>query len=199
MVALPRYNRTILDQYGNVVPGASVEVRRESPGQPLVQLYSDRAGAVAVGNPISADANGFVFFHVASGEYQVKATFGANVQTLRYEQIGPASIENSMGPETQITGSTYTLGGTETFLTIRRVSPTLTTITLPALATRAGLSCAFVDWSTGMTSDHEIKWVPNGSETVMKDATYSVWSNSSGRARGWIYPSADLSSWIVTS
>lgn len=204
MASLPRFNGVVQDDAGNGVSGAHIEVRLDVSGQPLVQLYSDRAGAVAVGNPIDADSSGvFGFFVDLIGEYQIRAYTGSSgsptfERILRYVQIGVEAVRGPMETETQITGASYDLGSTETFLTIRRTTPTLTTINLPALASRTGLECAFVDWST-ISSDHEIKFVPYSGETVMKDANYSVWSNSSSRARGFIYPAPDLSSWVVTS
>ncbi len=198
-MGLPRYNRFIQDGAGNIVPGASVKVRLEVPGKPLVQLYSDPAGDDAIGNPILSNANGYVGFHVqVAGEYEIEITSGGETATIPFEQIGPASVQNALGPETQITSGSYTVGTTETFLTIKRAGPTLTEITLPAVADRNAMPFAYVDWSTSIVSDHEIKFIANGSETVMKAATYSVWSNSSGLARGWVYPAEDLSGWVVT-
>lgn len=197
MVALPKYNGAVQDDDGNLMPGASIEVRSEVPGQPLVQVYANRDGTGALGNPYTS-SDGRIAFHVAAGEYQIKATLGSDTWTLRYVQIGPASIENAMGPETEVTGASYDVEATETFLTIKRTGPTLTTINLPPVADRGGLPFAYVDWSSSIVSDHEIKFVADGSETVMKAATFSVWSNSSGLARGWVYPAEDLSGWVVT-
>ncbi|KRR18135.1 hypothetical protein [Bradyrhizobium retamae] len=163
----------------------------------MVQLYSDRDGATPIGNPITADANGFVFFHVLSGEYQVKATFGAEVQTLRYEQIGQPTLQVALGEEVDITTSTYPVGAFETFIVIKRVGPTLTTITLPPVADRDGVPLKWADWSTSVVSDHEIRFIADGSETIMKLSTYSAWSNASGLASGWLYPSDDLTGWLI--
>lgn len=196
MVALPKYNGVVQDDAGNLVPNVSIEVRSEDSGA-LVQVYANRDGTGALGSPFTS-STGRVEFHVAAGEYKITATKGSDTWTLRYVQIGPASIENAMGAETEITGSSYDVEATETFLTIKRTGPTLTTINLPPVADRGGLPFAYVDWSTGIVSDHEIKFVPDGTETVMKAANFSAWSNSSGLARGWVYPAEDLSGWVVT-
>lgn len=90
-MALARWQATIVDERGNVQAGASVEVRREVPGQPLAVLYSDRDGRQQLGNPIMADAEGFVAFHVAGGAYQIKATKGSFTKTWRYVAIGLAA------------------------------------------------------------------------------------------------------------
>lgn len=89
-MALARFQFTVTDQYGNVVPSASIEVRRETAGQPLVSLYSDRAGATPKGNPFTADADGFAFFHVAGGAFQVKATSAGFERIWRYVAVGLA-------------------------------------------------------------------------------------------------------------
>ncbi|MEY9580952.1 hypothetical protein ABIE88_008528 [Bradyrhizobium diazoefficiens] len=77
-MTLARHQFTIQDSDGNVVPGAHVEVRSDIPGQPLVALYSDRDGTVAAGNPIDADANGYVYFYVVGGYYQIRVYTGAS-------------------------------------------------------------------------------------------------------------------------
>jgi hypothetical protein len=64
-MALARWQATITDEEGNVVPGAMIQVRREAAGLPLVaDLKADVDGVVPLGNPFAADADGFAFFHV---------------------------------------------------------------------------------------------------------------------------------------
>jgi len=67
----------------SVMGGASVMVRNES-NQSLASLFSDRDGNVAIANPVTADANGFVSFFVADGSYRVSATLGGDTIDLRY-------------------------------------------------------------------------------------------------------------------
>lgn len=197
-MALPRYNGVVQDELGNLVAGASILVQREVSGLPSVQVYSDDAGATGLGSPF-VTVDGRFGFYVAEGKYRITATFGGQSYPLKDVQIGPASPTlNTFGPETEITGATYLVGTTETFLTIKRTGPTLTEITLPPVADRAALAFAFADWSSSIVSDHEIRFIADGSETIMKAATFSVWSNASGLARGWVYPAEDLSGWVIT-
>lgn len=77
-MTLARHQFTVQDSGGNVVAGAHVEVRSDTPGQPLVALYSDRDGTVATGNPIDADASGYVYFYVVGGAYQIRVYTGAS-------------------------------------------------------------------------------------------------------------------------
>jgi len=196
-MALPRYNGVVQDAQGNLVAGASILVRREVPGLPVVQVYANDDATGALGSPF-VTVDGRFGFYVAEGKYRITATFGADTYELVDVQLGPSSVSNALGPETEITGATHTLSVLDTFLTIKRTGPTLTTITLPPVADRAALPFAFADWSSNVVSDHEIRFVPDGTETIMKAATYSVWSNASGLARGWVYPAEDLSGWVVT-
>ncbi|MEW9838563.1 carboxypeptidase-like regulatory domain-containing protein, partial [Mesorhizobium marinum] len=72
-MTLARWQATIVDESGNVLPSATVTVRNELTGG-LQPLFSDRAGASSKGNPFTADANGFAFFHALGGAYRITAT-----------------------------------------------------------------------------------------------------------------------------
>lgn len=86
------YNYTITDETGDLVTGASVEVRRESDNV-LATLYSDRAGASALANPFT-DSTGTGRFHVAGGAYKVTATKGAFTRSFRFVAIGLAAEQD---------------------------------------------------------------------------------------------------------
>ena len=73
-MALARWTATAQDAEGNAVAGCSIEVRSEETGR-LVQVYADRAGTVALGNPFVAPEATFGF-HVEGGAYKVTATKG---------------------------------------------------------------------------------------------------------------------------
>lgn len=88
-MAYAAYNYTITDEYGNVVTGCSIEVRRESDNV-LVPLYSDRAGAVSISNPFT-DSTGTGRFHVEGSAYNITATKDAFVRTFRFVAIGLAA------------------------------------------------------------------------------------------------------------
>jgi hypothetical protein len=103
-MVMARWQGTITNATGDVLSGASVEVRSEDTGL-LAALYSDRAGTVSAGNPIAADADGFVGFHVASGAYKIEATSGATVRTWRYVAIGLAAEHDGL-PNDVVQGAT---------------------------------------------------------------------------------------------
>jgi hypothetical protein len=93
MAALARWQATIVDGLGNAQPGASVEVRKEAGGA-LAALFSDRAGAVGISNPFTADGNGFAAFHVVGGAFQIVATLGAFSRTWRYVPVSTSAEQD---------------------------------------------------------------------------------------------------------
>lgn len=94
-MVLARWQATIVDESGNIQPSASVEVRRESTNS-LVSLFSDRDGLVAIGNPFTADAEGFAAFHVIGGAYRVTATLGSFSRVWRYAAVGLAAEQDAL-------------------------------------------------------------------------------------------------------
>lgn len=87
-MVLGRWQASIVDDDGSVQPAASIEVRREVSGAPLASLFSDRDGAVPIGNPFFADSEGFAAFHVVGGSYRITATKGSFSRTWRYVDVG---------------------------------------------------------------------------------------------------------------
>lgn len=90
-MVLARWQATVTDEAGNILPGAQVEVRREVTGAPLATLYSDRAGTTPMGNPFSVDPEGFAAFHVVGGAYRITATYGDFTRIWRYVAVGLAA------------------------------------------------------------------------------------------------------------
>lgn len=91
MARYARKNIVVQDNRGNVVPGASIEVRKEIAGLPLASIYSDRSGSTPMDNPFLADADGFAYFHAGGGAYQIIATSGGFQRTENYVALGNAS------------------------------------------------------------------------------------------------------------
>jgi hypothetical protein len=97
-MALARYQFTVVDDQGNVLPNASVEVRREAIGLPIASLYEDRDGVTPLGNPFNAGADGFAAFHVSGGAYRITATYTGGSRTWRYVAIGTLAEQDSDAP-----------------------------------------------------------------------------------------------------
>lgn len=87
-MAFARYNLTITDDSGNVVDGASVEVRHETVGAPLATLYADRDGTTPLGNPYTASDGGDAGFFVGGGAYRVTITSASVSRDWRYVAVG---------------------------------------------------------------------------------------------------------------
>jgi hypothetical protein len=95
-MALARYEGVAVNLAGDVIPNATVEVRRDQPGRPVVPLWADRNGTVPLGNPITTDAEGKFGFHVTGGSYYVRIFTGPSQQPLqqyvrRYQAVGTAA------------------------------------------------------------------------------------------------------------
>jgi hypothetical protein len=90
-MALARWQAAITDDAGNVQDGAAIEVRRETAGAPLAAIFSDRDGAVPLGNPFLAGPDGYAAFHAAGGAYRITASKGAFSRVWRYAAIGTAA------------------------------------------------------------------------------------------------------------
>lgn len=87
-MTLFRWQAPVQDEEGNVVPGASVEVRFEGSGL-LATLYADKAGLIPLGNPFTADDNGAAVFYAAPGFYRITATSGFLITEARDANVGP--------------------------------------------------------------------------------------------------------------
>jgi hypothetical protein len=87
-MALARWQSTIVDNAGNVLPAAQITVRREVAGAPLAVLFTDRDGITPLGNPFPAGGDGFAACHAAGGAYRIDVVAGSFTRTLRYVAIG---------------------------------------------------------------------------------------------------------------
>jgi len=72
-MALAHFQRTFTDASGNVKPGLSVTVRRESDNG-LAALFADAGSVTPKSNPFNTDANGYGSFYVVDGRYRIQAT-----------------------------------------------------------------------------------------------------------------------------
>jgi hypothetical protein len=72
-MALAHFQRTFTDAAGNVKPGLSVTVRRESDNG-LAALFADAGSVTPKSNPFNTDANGYGSFYVTDGRYRIQAT-----------------------------------------------------------------------------------------------------------------------------
>jgi hypothetical protein len=90
MTDLARFQRTVVDDTGAIIPSPTVEVR-DQVSNALVSIFSDRAGASALSNPFTGTTEGLAAFHVAGGAYKVTATSGSFTAEWTWVGIGTAS------------------------------------------------------------------------------------------------------------
>ena len=149
-MALPRWQATIVDDAGDILPSAEVTVIVESTGL-AASLFSDRAGSTAKGasGVFSADTNGFAFFYADPGAYRItaEASGGGTSVTWRYvslfdfdANVGTAAGEVPLNSDlgTASTKDTGTAAGEVP------LSPATTTITASATFTQSTNNIALV-------------------------------------------------------
>jgi hypothetical protein len=95
-MSLPIFQRTIVNESGDVVNGASVEVRRESDGA-LALIYSNRQGTVIQANPVITGTDGLCRFYAPAGEYQITATIGGQQIIWRWVAVGMIPSVSNFG------------------------------------------------------------------------------------------------------
>jgi hypothetical protein len=79
-MALGAFNAALQDDAGNALANVEVEVRNETNGA-LAVVYSDRAGAVSLGNPFTWADGKHLLFYVVDGAYKIIARKGSDEQT----------------------------------------------------------------------------------------------------------------------
>lgn len=112
-MTLARYDLTAQDNAGNVVAGASVEVRREIPGAQLASLYSDREGTTPMTNPTTTDSNGAAGWFCVGGFYKITVTNGMDSSPPR-RYVGIGLAQGTDAPAEGLVQRDATGGGTVT-------------------------------------------------------------------------------------
>lgn len=178
-----------MDEAGNVVPGAHVEIRSEIPGQPLAAMKSDRAGTTAMSNPSDADGEGFFFCYLIGGAYQIRVYTGPSgaptfeAPLHRYVGIGLGSetdtVASGLTTRTIIAAGAVTVDADDAdIIYINKTAGAATTANLPASAGRAK-PVRIVDRKYDAATNN-ITIMPHGSETIMGGASYVIDSNGAG-------------------
>lgn len=88
-MTLSVFQSTVVNENGDIQPGAEVSVINEATGLPAT-IYSTLGGA-ALTNPMFADGDGFAQFYADAGLYRITATSGAFSRVWRYVRLGDAS------------------------------------------------------------------------------------------------------------
>lgn len=93
-MVLARFQATIQDNEGNIVPSATVEVRNEQTNA-LATIFSDRDGTAPLTNPFTATPEGLAAFHAVGGAYRITASDGTTTVDWRYVGVGTASEKDA--------------------------------------------------------------------------------------------------------
>jgi hypothetical protein len=83
------YQGYIKDDQGNIIEGASVEVRDQDTNT-IVDLWSNRATTSTKSNPTTTDSNGYFFFYRTAGRYKITVTSDSYSAVFNNVPIGNA-------------------------------------------------------------------------------------------------------------
>lgn len=103
-MAVAAFQFTVTNEAGDILPGAQIEVNRESGG--LASLFSNRAGTIPLGNPFIT-VDGHVRFYVAGGDYRIDVTSGTFSKQFRHVGIGTMQ-ERDIEDFVPVTGGLFT-------------------------------------------------------------------------------------------
>lgn len=195
-MTLAHYDLTATDEAGNVVSGATVEVRIEIPGAPLASLYSDRAGTTTIANPTTTDSHGYAEFFCLGGAYKIVVTSGSDSKTRRYVPIGLA--QETDAPAEGLVQRLVTAAGTVTvaaddadIIVIKKTVGAATTVNLPKAAD-AIRPVRIVDGKYDAATNN-ITIMPDGTETIFGAASWIIDGNGGSMK---LTPLDDGSGWI---
>ena len=176
-------NFAVQDEAGNALADFEIEVRLEVPGQPLVQVYSDREGLVALGDPFTWADGKHVLLYLAAGSYQIKVTKGAFTRTWRHVAFGLNAEANSVPAPAQreiTTAGPIVVSDTDRILLINQVVAAPITLNLGPSTNRAGLDLLVIDVK-GDAATNNITLDPFGSETINGNATDTIAINKGAK------------------
>ncbi len=96
-----------------------------------------------------------------------------------------AAVNNIIAPGTSL-------------LAIERVAPATTVLTLPNLLAqwRTGRALSIADWSSAVT-EHNIVLTPPDSATIMRSASWQLFSTTDQLSGVTLQPSPELNGWII--
>lgn len=99
---LNRWQRTVVDPAGNIVPGAILMVRRESD-QALVTVYKDREGTQAYPlGQVTANSMGYAYFYAPADLYRITSATPAidwrdvDIGAAAAQQIAQQALDSAM-------------------------------------------------------------------------------------------------------
>ncbi len=138
--------------------------------------------------PNSWAADGVVYLYDAGTASFLPAT-PALWSALMSASIGGGIFQS-------VTDVAANVGIPTTLLAIQRAAPVTTVLTLPLVSVRGSRAIQIVDWSTGITN-HEITLNAAGGNTIMRLASFNLFSSADQLAGVTLYPSINLNGWVI--
>lgn len=96
-----------------------------------------------------------------------------------------------------VTGAAAAINLSTTLLAVQRDNPGVTTLALPSVVGRSS-ALQIVDFSTNVAA-HQVIMNPNGVETIMRLASFSMYSTAVQLAGVTLYPAPELNAWVIAS
>lgn len=85
-MALPIFQRTVVDNSGNIQPNAQISVFSEATGLP-VEVFADRNGSDSLGSVFFVGSSALVRFYAPPGEYRIQADGQSGQINWRFVQL----------------------------------------------------------------------------------------------------------------
>lgn len=95
-----------------------------------------------------------------------------------------------------VTASSAVIDAGTNAVAVNRSAPSTTGLTLPSVFDQEGQPIRIFDWSTSI-ADHTITLTPLGGQTIMRAATWPLYSTAVSRAGVTLHPSTDLNGWYI--
>lgn len=183
---MKKFYDSLLDQYGNVVSGASVTVYNYGTTT-KASLYSDSAGSVSISNPVTTNTNGYFEFYAANGHYSLSIS-GTNFTAKQVTDILIQDI-NDVGAWTGVfTGATRTIPVSVTYATTTTIDATLSNVFYVSTLT-GNTTLAITGGADGQTINIRFVQDGTGSRTVTLPANVT--------ANGSISSTATYVTWLI--
>lgn len=123
-----------------------------------------------------------------------------NSGTPAYELATPALWSALLSPSSyvfqSVAGASNVVKPSASLLAVQRTAPSVTTLVLPGLATRATKPLQIVDWSVAVV-DHAITLTTADGATIMQRGSWLLRSTVDQLSGVTLFPSADLNGWVI--
>lgn len=167
-------------------------------------IIANNSGTTTTPSAISPSAvldmlgvtQGNILYRSASG-WQVLAPGTAGQQLISGGPSANPSWSNQNYPDVSVyTTAVINATSSDQVIAINRTSPATTVVNLPPVSGRNLAPLKIVDWSDPLTTN-VITVNPNGSDTIFRLPSWTIYSTDSSRAMVTFYPSTVLNGWYV--